>query len=103
MPVVHLKRHSYDVRIDRATAWGNPFVLGRDGDRDEVIAKFQKWVTTSDDLSAQWIRDHVRGLHGKTLGCWCGPLNACHGDILLDLAAQAVYDAGTQPKDSDND
>jgi hypothetical protein len=27
------------VRVDRATAWGNPFVLGRDGDRATVIAR----------------------------------------------------------------
>jgi Domain of unknown function (DUF4326) len=26
------------VRVDRATPWGNPFVLGRDGDRAIVIA-----------------------------------------------------------------
>lgn len=90
MPVVHLKRHSYDVRIDRATAWGNPYVIGRDGDRDEVIAKFRQWVTASDDLTATWIRENVHELHGKTLGCWCGPLNACHGQVLLELAEVAV-------------
>ena len=27
------------VRIDRATKWGNPFVIGRDGDRARVIAR----------------------------------------------------------------
>jgi len=26
-------------------------------------------------------REQVRGLHGKTLGCFCKP-NPCHGDIL---------------------
>lgn len=98
MPVVHLKRDPYDVRIDRQTAWGNPFVLGRDGDRDEVLAKFLQWVTISDGLAAQWIRDHVHELHGKTLGCWCAP-QSCHGQILLALAAQSVYDVDTRPKD----
>ena len=29
------------VRIDRATRWGNPFVIGRDGSRAEVIAKYR--------------------------------------------------------------
>lgn len=96
MPVVHLKRHPYDVRIDRATAWGNLYIIGRDGDRDEVIAKFRKWVTTSDDLSAVWIRENVHELYGKTLGCWCGPLNACHGQVLLELAEEAV---NTRQKD----
>ncbi len=27
------------MRVDRATPWGNPFVLGRDGDRATVIAR----------------------------------------------------------------
>jgi hypothetical protein len=97
--VVHLRRAPYDVRIDRLTAWGNPFVRGRDGDRDEVIAKYTEWVLTSDSSSAAWIREHVYELHGKTLGCWCAP-QSCHGNVLLELAAQAVYDDATRHKDS---
>jgi hypothetical protein len=27
-------------RVDRATPWGNPFVLGREGDRATVIARY---------------------------------------------------------------
>jgi hypothetical protein len=83
--VVHLKRDPFDVRIDRATAWGNPFVLGHDGDRDVVLARYREWVTTSDDLAAVWVRENVHRLRGKTLGCWCAP-NMCHGIILLEMA-----------------
>lgn len=86
--VVHLKRDPYDVRIDRATAWGNPFVLGRDGDREEVLDKYTRWVTLSNDFSAVWVRQNVHTLRGKTLGCWCAP-NTCHGEVLLRLAEQA--------------
>lgn len=91
MTVVHLKREAYDVRIDRETAWGNPFVLGRDGDREVVLAKYRRWVTESDDPTAMWIRENVYKLHGKTLGCWCAP-QLCHGDVLLELAAAAASD-----------
>jgi hypothetical protein len=99
--VVHLRRAPYDVRIDRLSAWGNPFVLGRDGDRFEVIAKFLDWVTTSDATSAAWIREHVHELHGKTLGCWCAPPGGvtvedlpwvCHGQVLLSLADDLIGD-----------
>jgi hypothetical protein len=33
--VVHCKRERYDVYIERGrgSRWGNPFVIGRDGDR----------------------------------------------------------------------
>lgn len=83
--VVHLKRERFDVRIDRATPWGNPFILGVDGDRDEVIAKFREWATTSTDPRAVWIRAHVHELRGKTLGCWCHPED-CHGWVLVEMA-----------------
>jgi hypothetical protein len=29
------------VRVDRATPWGNPFVIGRDGDRAAAIAAYR--------------------------------------------------------------
>lgn len=89
MTVVNLRNgDEYDVRIDRRGPWGNPFVIGKDGDRDEVIAKFRSWVRTSTDTRARWIRANVHNLHGKRLGCWCAP-EACHGDVLLELAAEA--------------
>ena len=37
MKVVHCKKEYYDVLIDRTTKWGNPFIIGRDGDRDGVV------------------------------------------------------------------
>lgn len=79
--VVHLRRQPYDVRIDRKTKWGNPFVIGVDGDRATVIAKYREYISLRPDL-----QDDARiELRGKTLGCWCAPL-ACHGDILLEIA-----------------
>lgn len=87
MTVVHLKKAEFDVRIDRATRWGNPFRIGVDGDREEVIRKFFDWVLTSDEPKAEWIRDNVHTLHGKTLGCWCAP-QACHGDVLVLLSGE---------------
>ena len=32
------------VRIDRATKWGNRYVIGRDGDRAGVIARYREWL-----------------------------------------------------------
>ncbi len=83
--VVHLKKADYDVRIDRQSRWGNPFKIGEDGDRDEVIRKYYEWVTRSDDWKAKWIRENVHRLRGKTLGCWCAP-NPCHGHVLAGMA-----------------
>ncbi len=40
--VVNIDRNeNYDVYIGRGSDWGNPYVIGIDGDRDEVIRKYQ--------------------------------------------------------------
>jgi Domain of unknown function (DUF4326) len=80
MRVVHCKREAYDVYIGRPSKWGNPFVLGKDGTREQVIAKYRCWLLTQPALMAA-----LPELRGKTLGCWCAP-HACHGDVLVELA-----------------
>lgn len=83
MKVVHLKAAPYDVRIDRQTHWGNPFVIGKDGNREQVIAKYRTWI--NEPGQAHMIEYARKVLKGKTLGCWCAP-KACHGDVLLEIA-----------------
>lgn len=88
--MVHCKREPFDVYIGRPSKWGNPFVIGKDGTREEVIAKYRRWLETERlDLHDQAVK-----LYGKVLGCWCAP-EACHGDVLLELAA-----AGHTAKDA---
>jgi hypothetical protein len=83
--VVRLRVERCDMKIDRSTPWGNPFVIGKHGDRHEVIERFRMWALTSADPEAVWIREHVHELRGKVLGCWCAPLD-CHGFVLLEMA-----------------
>jgi len=85
---VNMKTEAFDVRIDRETKWGNPFVIGTHGDRSEVIEKFREWLPTQDHL-----KNSLGELRGKRLGCHCKPL-ACHGDILAELA-DAIETAAT--------
>lgn len=80
MPVVHCKKEPYDVYIGRPSKWGNPFSIGRDGTREQVVEKYRRWLASNTVLQEQ-----LHDLKGKTLGCWCAP-NACHGDILMELA-----------------
>ncbi len=90
--VVHCKREPFDVRIDRSTKWGNPFKVGRDGDRAEVIELYRHWIQTKPDLLAA-----LPELRGKVLGCWCAPL-ACHGDVLIELLAGFDPDPSLGPE-----
>ena len=78
------RRQKHDVYIGRPSKWGNPFAIGRDGDRQQVIAKFRAWVVEQPDLMAD-----LHELRGKRLGCFCAPL-ACHGDVLAELADDPV-------------
>jgi Domain of unknown function (DUF4326) len=78
--VVHCKRAKFDVYIGRPSKWGNPFVIGHDGERDEVVKKFHYYILGMPGLLAD-----VQELRGKRLGCYCAPL-ACHGDVLAGLA-----------------
>lgn len=78
--VVHCKKEKYDVYIGRPSPFGNPFVIGPDGDRDEVVRKYEEWLMSQPDLLSR-----LPELKGKILGCWCKP-NACHGDVLAKLA-----------------
>ncbi len=86
--VVHVNQDSYDVYIGRQTRsgykksiWHNPFKVGRDGTRQEVIAKYERYLLEErPDLLCR-----LPELRGRVLGCWCAPA-PCHGDVLLGLA-----------------
>lgn len=86
--VVHCKREPYDVYIGRPSKWGNPFVIGEDGTREDVIALYREYVLMRADL----IRA-LPELKDKVLGCWCHP-QSCHGDVLAELADKVPTNEG---------
>jgi len=90
--VVHCKRGEYDVYIGRRNPsipenktlnfkWGNPFKIGPDGNREDVIRKYDQWIQSRPDLM-ELARVELKG---KVLACWCSP-EACHGDVLARIA-----------------
>jgi len=74
------KEAMHDVYIGRGSKWGNPYAIGFDGDREEVIRKF-KYDFERDFL--KFSKEDVLALKGKTLGCHCKPA-ACHGDVIAE-------------------
>lgn len=94
--VVHCRREDYDIYVGRGKCprtgeeglFGNPFVIGKDGDREDCIRKYEEYIR------AEIARDNlvklaVKCLFTLTLGCWCSP-KPCHGDILLKIAEELV-------------
>ncbi len=64
----------------RPSPLGNPFVIGKDGTRDEVIAKHAAWVKTQPQLLPL-----IKALRGFDLVCFCAPA-PCHCDLYLKMA-----------------
>lgn len=86
------KGHGFDDRPE-AGVFGNPIVLGvpcpvcHESHRraGETLACYEVWL---DKALAQdsGFRAQVANLQGLRLGCFCGPLKACHGHLLLERA-----------------
>ena len=84
-----LNKHAHGIPkgatyIGRGSPWGNPFVIGRDGTRSEVIAKHAAWIDTQPQLLAR-----LHELRGRDLVCFCFP-RTCHGETLRRLAHAPV-------------
>lgn len=81
--------------------FGNSFILGSDGDQEEVVRLFEaraRQLIADDPV----FRDRVRALHGKRLFCWCsspGDGVPCHAKVLERLADE-LAGAGSQQKRS---
>ena len=77
MTRVHNKHHrtapADAIYIGRGSPWGNPYVIGKDGNRDDVCDKFEAHVLPTLDIGP---------LRGKHLVCFCAPLR-CHGDAIM--------------------
>ncbi len=98
---VHCRYGKYDVYIGRPNhrdghrlwQFGNPWMIGRDGKREEVIERYKNWLTNGEtygNLDAtperqEWILDNLYLLKDKVLGCFCRPNENCHGDVLIEL------------------
>ena len=70
------------------SVWANPFKVGRDGTREEIIELYRQHIQQKLD-SNEITREQLEALRGKTLGCWCKP-EPCHGDILLEFLGEVL-------------
>lgn len=93
MNKVHNKYHNTAPKdamyIGRGSPEGNPYVIGKDGTRDEVCDKFRDNILPTLDVSR---------LVGRDLVCFCKP-KRCHGD---DILAKIIRIYGTSTKKPNN-
>lgn len=70
------------------SVWANPFSIGKDGSRDEVIAKFRAYAADTElDVRAEILK-------GQTLLCHCEAHEACHADSLAEFAEGQLPERG---------
>jgi len=76
------------VVIQRPSRWGNPFVIGRDGNREDVLGKHRAWLWDEIKVGRIALTDLV-ALDGAALLCCCAPM-PYHGETLLAAAEWAA-------------
>jgi len=73
--------------VGRPSALGNPFVVGHDGSRQEVIAKYRRWLWARLQEPDSPQEHELRRLLARAaageleLLCWCHPL-PCHAEVV---------------------
>lgn len=64
----------------RPSKFGNPFKIGMNGNRRQVIEMYREYVFNNPELLKS-IREELKD---KTLVCCCYP-KMCHGDVILEI------------------
>ena len=94
MPVLNRNIHQEIIEegfipITRPYKWGNPFIIGKDGTREEVLKKYRKWLW-KEIKSGRITLEELASLYRCQLVCVCVPMFDCHGEI-LEAAAEWAY------------
>ncbi len=86
--IVNIKKtQEYDMYMGREnpwldlkqSKWANPFPMKNEGEREFVLASYEKHIKSSPELIKA-----LPELIGKKLGCYCAP-KKCHCDILVEI------------------
>lgn len=84
--VINIKDTVYIGRRNPLTAnegyFGNPFIIGKDGDREKVLNLYTDYFYSSIKNDIKF-KQRIEELRGKVLLCYCKPEN-CHGDIIKE-------------------
>ena len=87
MKIVNLRNTKECFKVDRSTAFGNPFRLYKESDRDLVLDQYCNWIYAP---KQKWLRDKMRTEIPKdaTLGCWCYP-KLCHAMVIASIVSKS--------------
>jgi len=69
------------VYVGRPTIYGNPFRIGLDGTREEVIEKYRDYFYGRLKIDEKFRVAVSKLENAESLCCWCAPL-PCHADVI---------------------
>ncbi len=92
--------------IGRPSVLGNPFVIGQDGDRVQVVNKYRRWlwqgINQGDSILKELHRLREQAYrHELVLVCWCKRPRkdvACHGDVIKQAIEWLDYKERGEPE-----
>ncbi|UVK80487.1 hypothetical protein [Escherichia phage vB_EcoM_PD205] len=98
-PIIIVNKHhgKSGEYIGRGSPLGNPFVIGKDGSREQVIAKYRVWLNEQIMRKNPIVLDELNRLGNKAidekglaLQCFCYP-KPCHGEVIKEKLVKAMY------------
>jgi len=92
-------KHGVVVVMRGQSLLGNRFVIGKDGNRGEVIEKYRRWLWGEMKKGGAAL-DELKGLAGEVmkgselkLGCCCTPLQ-CHAEVVKSAVEWLIRNEG---------
>lgn len=98
-PIIIVNKHhgKSGEYIGRGSPLGNPYVIGKDGSREQVIAKYRVWLNEQIMRKNPVVLDELNRLGNKAidekglaLQCFCYP-KPCHGEVIKEKLVKAMY------------
>jgi len=90
--VLNLDTHDcrHAVYVGRPSPLGNPYAIGPDGDRLEVIERYRKWLAARIAERDPVVCTALLGIRpGQDLACHCAPA-PCHASVIAEALEQGV-------------
>lgn len=68
------------IYVGRPTKWANPYRIGVNGNRDEVVELYKDWLREKIEENPKFLEP----LKGKDVACWCRLDEKCHADVIIE-------------------
>jgi hypothetical protein len=85
-----LKEGEVLFKVDRSSPVGNPFIMHKESERDDVCNRYEEYFSkniTTNKAMRVYVSQMIKALkagNDVALGCWCYP-KRCHAETIVKL------------------